>query len=164
MVNKMFKVHRKNAIKNVQLKPNSGHDPKILNGVFTGFLHRAYTVCSQQHPQEQIEFLITNFTDNGYKKKELVNIANNFRQKRDNLRQHTQNEDNDPKQIAVLPWVAGLSPKLRISFRNAGYKAVFKSSTNITQQSQTTSPKPTGCLHDSLWVWQSVCGRDFDEN
>ena len=164
----MFKVHRKNAITNVQLKPNSGHDPKILKGVFTGFLHRAYTVCSQQHQQEEIEFLITNFADNGYKKKELVNIANEFRRKRDNP-QHTQSEDNDPKQIVVLPWVPGLSPKLRKSFRNAGFKAVFKSFTNlktphITQQIQTTSPKPTGCLHDSLSVWQSVCGRDFNEN
>ena len=123
-------MHRKNAITNVQLKPNSGHDPKILKGVFTSFLHRAYTVCSQQHQQEEIEFLITNFTDNGYKKNELVKIANEFRRKRDNP-QHSQSEDNDPKQIVVLPWVPGLSPKLRKSFRNAGYKAVFKSSTNL---------------------------------
>ena len=98
-----FKVHRKNAITNVQLKPNSGHDPKILRGVFTGFLHRAFTVCSQQHRQEEIDFLIQNFVDNGYQKHELVNITNEFRRKRDNPSQ-TIPEENDPKQIVVLPW------------------------------------------------------------
>ena len=55
-----FKVYRKNAITNVQLKPNSGHDPKTLRGIFTGFLHRA-----QKHQQEKIDFLVQNFVDNG---------------------------------------------------------------------------------------------------
>ena len=152
----MFKVHRKNAITNVQLKPNSGHDPKILKGVFIGFLHRAYTVCSQQHQQEEIEFLITNSADKGYKKKKLVNIANEFRRKRDNP-QHTQSEDNDPKQIVVLPWVPGLSPKLRKSFRNAGYKAVFKSSTNL--KTLLTSRNKSKLPHLSQpGVYMTACG------
>ena len=33
-----YKIHRKNAITNVQVKPNSGHDPKVLKEIFTGFL------------------------------------------------------------------------------------------------------------------------------
>ena len=152
-----FKVHRKNAITNVQLKPNSGHDPKILKGVFTSFLHRAYTVCSQQHQQEEIEFLITNFTGyNGYKKNELVKIANEFRRKRDNP-QHSQSEDNDTKQIVVLPWVPGLSPKLRKSFKNAGYKAVFKSSTNL--KTLLTSRNKSKLPHLSQpGVYMTTCG------
>ena len=44
-----YKIHRKNAITNVQVKPNSGHDPKVLKGIFTGFLHRAHTICEGQN-------------------------------------------------------------------------------------------------------------------
>ena len=33
--------------------------------------------------------------------------------------------------IITLPWVPGLSPKLRKVFRKAGYKAVLKSGTNL---------------------------------
>ena len=35
------------------MKPNSGHDAKILRGIFTGFLHRAYTVCEGEHLEEE---------------------------------------------------------------------------------------------------------------
>ena len=32
-----FSVYRKAAITNVQIKPESCHDPKVLRGVFKGF-------------------------------------------------------------------------------------------------------------------------------
>ena len=32
-----FEVHRKKAITNIQVKPHSDHDPKILRGIFKGF-------------------------------------------------------------------------------------------------------------------------------
>ena len=38
-------------------------------------------------------------------------------------------EEEIPK-IVTLPWIPGLSPKLR-TYRAHGYKAVFKSSTNL---------------------------------
>ena len=44
-----YKTHCKNAITNVQVKPHSGHDPKTLKGIFTGFLHRACTVFKGQY-------------------------------------------------------------------------------------------------------------------
>ena len=101
-----------NAITNAQLKPNSGHDPKLLREIFTGFLHRALTVCSQQHQQEEIDFLVQNFVNNGYQK--LIWILNEFQRKRTNP-PPTPSENTDPIQIVVLPWVPKLSPKLRHS-------------------------------------------------
>ena len=41
-----FDVHRKKAITNVQIKPSSCHDPKIIIGVFKGFVNRALKICS----------------------------------------------------------------------------------------------------------------------
>ena len=70
-----FKVHRKNAIKNVQFKPESSHDPKILRGVFIGFVDRALKICDSKFLDEEINFLIENFIENGYERKYLVKIV-----------------------------------------------------------------------------------------
>ena len=47
-----------NAITNVQVKPNSEHDPKVLRGIFTGFLHSTLTNCKPTQREEEITFLI----------------------------------------------------------------------------------------------------------
>jgi len=52
-----FKIHRKEAITNVQLKPSSSHDPKVLNGIFKGFVERAYSLCSTNYLEEELNFL-----------------------------------------------------------------------------------------------------------
>lgn len=125
-----YKIHRKNAITNVQIKPHSGHDPKVLKGIFTGFLHRAYTVCKDRQLDEEIKFLITCFVENGYKEHELKRIATTFKQKRE--ANNEQLQQTDPlTNIVTLPWIPGLSPKLRKTFRKQGIKAVFKSSRNL---------------------------------
>ena len=69
-------IFRKNAITNVQVKPRSGHDPKILKGIFTGFLHRAYAICQLTQREEEIEFLIRCFTENGYDNNDLKRNIN----------------------------------------------------------------------------------------
>ena len=72
-----FKVHRKAAITNVQLKPNSCHDGKVKIAVFKGFLSRAKSICSKEFLNEEINFLINVFVENGYNRKFLKNIVKN---------------------------------------------------------------------------------------
>ena len=43
-----FKVHRKDAITNIHIKPNLFIDPSITKNVLKGFLHRTHTVCSEK--------------------------------------------------------------------------------------------------------------------
>ena len=95
-----------NAITNVQLKPNSGHDPKILRGIFTGLLHCALTVCSQKHQQEEIDFLVQNFVDNGYQKHKIIWILKEFQRKRSNP-PPTPSKNTEPTQIVVFPEYLG---------------------------------------------------------
>ena len=123
-----FNIHRKNAITNIQVKPTSSHDPKILNGIFKGFVHRAFTLCSEQYIDQELQFLVEMFTENGYEKDHLKKLINEIRQKR------TQNNDkstSDEKQTITLPWIPLLSPKLRKYYKRAGYKTVFKSNANL---------------------------------
>ena len=68
-----------------------------------------FTVCSQQHQQEEIDFLVQKFVDNGDQKHELFRILNKFQRKTSNPPPPTPSENTDQTQIVVLPWVPGLS-------------------------------------------------------
>ena len=73
-----------------------------------------------------------------------------------------KSEDNDPKQIVVLPWVPRLSPKLQKSFKNAGYKAVFKSSTNLkTLLTSRNKYKLPYLSQPGVYMTACECGKTY---
>ena len=69
-----FKVHRKEAITNIQIKPESCHDDRIKEGVFKGFVLRAKTICSKEYLDEEIAFIKEIFIENGYEEARLVEL------------------------------------------------------------------------------------------
>ena len=121
-----FKVYRKDAISNVQIKPTSSVDPKIIKGVFKGFLSRAYKTCSEKYLEAEINFLIDIFVENGYTRDSLKTIVGHYQPY--NRIQH----NSDTKKIVSLPWIPGLSYKLKRSFKKVGLKTVFKSHKNLS--------------------------------
>ncbi|XP_065654599.1 uncharacterized protein LOC136081227 [Hydra vulgaris] len=125
-----FKVYRKEAITNIQIKPHSNHDPKILCAIFKGYVHRAYSICSVTHLKNEINFLIQVFNENGYTASQLKSIANQIRKKRYVKNNRIQSENNAFPTVS-LPWIPSLLPKLRKIFRKVGYRVVFKSNPNL---------------------------------
>ena len=67
----------------MQVKPHSGHDPKVLRRIFTGFLHCAYTICEGQYREELVAFLVRCFSENGYTHGELHDIMRQFKKNRE---------------------------------------------------------------------------------
>ena len=133
-----FTVHRKDAITNVQLKPHSCHDDKVKYGVFKGFIHRAKAICSEKYLEEELEFLIAVFTENGYKEETLRSIISNFKSV-------GNKEGNEPTKFVSLPFIPNLSNKLKNVFRKAGFTAMFKSgrslSSILTSRNKPKLPK-----------------------
>lgn len=120
-----FKLYRKDAITNIQIKPNSCHDEKIKLGVFKGYISRAKAICSPVYLEQELDFIINVFVENGYERKVLKNIVKNHgRPKR---------EEEQNKHYVSLPWIPGLSTKLKKCFRNVGYSVSFKSPPNLKQ-------------------------------
>ena len=150
-------------ITNVQVKPHSGHDPKILKGIFTGFLHRAYAICQPTQREEEIEFLIRCFTENGYDNNELKRIAERYHQKMTSPPNNNEDQQSDePTTTVTLPWIPGLSPKLRKSFRKAGIKAVFKSNANLKTllTSNNKCKLPDNSL-PGVYLTSCKCGKKY---
>ena len=143
-----FDIYRKNAITNIQIKPSSAHDPKVLDGIFKGFVHRAMTLCSEKFIEHELQFLIEVFTENGYNAQRLQRTVTEMKLKRTEvvISDNTVNESAPSnEQTITLPWIPGLSPKLRKCYKKAGYKTVFKSGATIkrllTSKNKSTLPK-----------------------
>ena len=127
-----FDVYRKEAITNVQVRPESSHDPKILKGIFYGFLYRAKSICSEKYINKEVEFLVDTFVENGYREDALRQIVQEFNEKQKQPKNNnTIKSQDDPCYTITLPWIPGVSPKLRKAYRKAGYKVAFKSGKNI---------------------------------
>ena len=48
-----FKINRKNAILNVQIKPHSYVKTSLIRGIFRGFVSRAKKLCSEKYFDEE---------------------------------------------------------------------------------------------------------------
>ena len=131
-----FKVFRKDAITNVQIKENSCHDKSIRDGVFKGFLSRAKAICSPQHLQSEIEFLTDVFISNGYKRVQLEKLVTESNRPR-----RVRNMTLTPPQYTSMPFVPGLDGPLKKAFRKAGCKLAFKAPRNLSSI-LTSSNKP----------------------
>jgi len=124
-----FKIHRKNAITNVQIKPHSSISPNIKDGVFKGFLARAYTICSPQYLENEIKFLRSVFIENGYKDNQLDKIIKEYKPK--DQRPNIQEPEPDNKITTSLPWIPGVSTKLKRAFKKENINVAFKSGKNL---------------------------------
>ena len=120
-----FAIHRKSAITNIQIKPTSSVDSKIKTGFFKGFLSRAYKICSENFIQEEISFLIDIFVQNGYDRAEMEKITNGYQpnsQQRNNI---------DFSKTVSMPWIPGLSNRIKKVYKKLGLRTTFKSSANL---------------------------------
>ena len=120
-----FNVHRKDAITNVQIKPNSSIDPSIVRGVFKGFMKRANRICSPEYLHEEMEFLVSNFVENGYDEVVLRKIIS----EQDTARNQPDHDGTKP--MVKLPWMPVIGPQLRRSLRKHGCTVKFTSGRNL---------------------------------
>ena len=153
--------HAKGLDYNVEIKPASDHDPKVIDGVFKGFVHRAITICSENHIESELQFLVDTFVENGYTKTHLLKLIKQVRDKFNTMSNNDVPNENHAQTIS-LPWVPGLSPKLRKIYRNAGYKVVFKSSANLktilTSRNKSQLPPHS---HPGVYLHESTCSLKY---
>jgi hypothetical protein len=158
----LFKIYRKPAITNVQIKPNSCVDPRVAKATFLGFLSRAEKLCSHQFIQDEVDFLLDNFTENGHNRNDLEVIVNKRKYRQPHLKDSNQEKQHEQQPIAVLPWIPGISPKLRKQFRKSGVKAVFRSQANL-KMLLTYANKPNLPRNSTPGVYelQCSCGKKY---
>ena len=126
-----FKIYRKPAITNVQIKSNSNMAPNVSVSVFKGFLSRAYKICSERYIDEEIQFLIDVFTENGYERKTLEKITKTYLNELQNPPVNNKDTSEDVNKIVKLAWISIIGPKLRQAFKKKNIKTIFTSGPNL---------------------------------
>ena len=120
-----FKVHQKDAITNIHIKPNPCIHPSRTKRVFKGFLHRAHTICSEKYIKEEIQFLVNMFGENGHKRIFLEVSVKDYNTKKKNS--DNRNYTNTKK----IPWVPNIGPKIRKEFKKVNKDITFTSGKNL---------------------------------
>ena len=156
MGNYEFNVFRKEAITNVQIKPNSSIDPRILEGVFKGFLSRAKRICSEKYLKDEIAFLINIFVENGHNRTYLESIAKCYDAP---MTRDENTEQNDYKNMVKLPWIPILGPRLRKVFKNQGIKVVFTSTRNLQDILCNNKCKLPQNSYPGVYQLECSCGQ-----
>ena len=126
-----FKIFRKPAITNIQIKSNSNMAPNVSVSGFKGFLSRAYKICSECYIDEEIQFLIDVFTENGYERKTLEKITRNYLNQLQNPPISNKDTSEDIIKVVKLPWIPIIGSKLRQAFKKKNIKTIFTSGPNL---------------------------------
>ena len=148
-----YKVHRKEAITNLQIKPSSSVNPNTIYGVFKGFLARAHLICSKQHLDGEIAFLLDMFVENGYDRAKLNSIVSSYKP---NAVPQDTGSDSEREPVVSLPWIPKVGPKLRSVYRRHGIKVVFHRGPSLTDiLSKHKSKLPT---NSNSGVYKLECG------
>ena len=151
-----FKVYRKDAITNIQIKPESCHDDKVKRGVFKGFILRAKNICSEKYLKQEIDFIKQIFIENGYDEADLQKMIQETERKRS-----TKKNDSDGRYTS-LPWIPGLSQKLQKVFKNAGCKVSFKSPRNLESiLTSRNKPKLPPNSQPGVYFVPTGCGSGY---
>ncbi|XP_065672100.1 uncharacterized protein LOC136089928 [Hydra vulgaris] len=117
-------------------------------------LTRAYKICSEHNIQDEINFLIKIFTENGHSYKQYSDIAKNYKYSTNK----SSSQKIDTKNLVILPWVSKLSLVLRREFRKVGVKTVFRFGNpliNILCRNKSKLPPNS---HPGVYQLNCTCG------
>lgn len=155
-----FKIHRKNAITNIHIKPHSCISPSIIKSVFKGFLHRAHAICSEKYIKQEEQFLIDMFVENGHNKSFLQKLVVEFNNNRN--KQHLKQDYSNMKKV---PWIPLIGPKIKKEFKKVGKNIAFTSSKNLQQILCQNKPKLLPNSHPGIYQLDCSCnGRYIGES
>ena len=130
-----FKVHRKDAITNIRMKPNSCIDPSMTKIAFKGFLHRAHTICSEKFIKEEMLFLVDMFLEHGHKRTFSEALVKDYNTKSTN--DHNRNDTNRKK----TSWIPNIGPRIRKEFKKVNKDITFTSGNNLQSIRCQNKPK-----------------------
>ena len=146
-----FKIHRKNAITNVQIKPHSFVNPSLIRVICKGFGSRAKRLCSGKYLDEELNFLVDIFVENGHDRNYLISIINENKHQAPN----TENKDSN---IVKLPWIPIIGPKIRKKLQKAGCKVIFASATKLKNILCNNKSKLLPNSYPSVYELSCDCG------
>ena len=110
-----------------------------------------------------MEFLVNVFKENGYDENNLKKLAEEVKIKINApvipINPTPSEERTEIPQTVTLPWIPGVSPKLKKAFRKAGYRVAFKANQNLKSiLSKKNKVKLPPNSHPGIYKIPCACG------
>ena len=106
---------------------------------------RAYSIRSEEYLSEEINFLKDVFIENGYNNNDIETIINSYVPPKERHTDSNEQPIDAPFSTVSLPWIPGISQKLKKAFKQSNIKTTFKSGPNLRdilcKRNKSTIPK-----------------------
>ena len=122
-----FSIYRKPTHTDQYLHFSSSHHASAKNSVVNTLVHRALTLCDEEHRQDELKHVEKALNKNGYPS-DLIHKAIK-RQTRN--REEDEEEDDQHKGVTFMPYVRGVSDKICRFLNRAGVKTFYSRSAKI---------------------------------
>ena len=86
---------------------------------------RTYKICSERSIDEEIQFLINVFTENGYERKILEKITNKYLNELQSPTVNNNDTIEDISREVKLLWIPIIGPKLREALKKKNIKTIL---------------------------------------
>ena len=149
-----FKIHRKNPITNVQIKPHSYVNPALIRGIFKGFVSRAKKLCSEKYLDDELNFLVDMFVENGYDRNDLCSIIQENRHQAPKYKNTSSN-------IVKLPWIPIIGPRIRTELRKTRCRVIFTSAAKLANILCNNKSKLLPSSYPCVYEISCNCGGEF---
>ena len=129
----------------------SYHPPNVKHGIIRTLVHRAEMICSDSLEREK-QHLATVFKNNGYP---TVSIRKGM-----HMRKKNDIEEDNTKAVTSIPYVRGVSEKIKRICSKVGIRVMFRS--GRTLRSLLTKVKPRKDPTDATGVVYRISCMDCD--
>ena len=149
-----FKIHRKNAITNVEIKSHSYVNPVLIREIFKGFVPRGKKLCSEEYLDGELDFLADMFVENGNDQNHLYFII------WENKHQAPKSENTDSN-IVKLPWIPIIGPNIRKELRKTRRRIIFTSAAKLRNILCNNKSKLLPNSYPSVYELCCDCGGEY---
>lgn len=148
-----FKVYRKPTHTDRYLHATSHHHPKQKRGLMNTLVHRAKTICSENHLQSELDHLRGALIDNGYRPREIERALH---------RNPTPRQEREQAVARVcIPYVQGLTDRLARVLKRRNVEVTFRTGTKIGQLMPPNKDPIPQLSTQGVYQIPCVCGKSY---
>ena len=149
-------VYRKSTHTDRYVNFRSYHPPSVKHGIIHTLAHWAETICNDGDSLKcEKKHLTTVFKSNGYPPVSIRKAMQPIKNK---------NEIEDTKAITTIPYIRGVSEKIRRICSKVGIKVMFRSGRTLEPRSLLSKVKPKTYLTDTTGVVYRIPCMDCDRS
>ena len=152
-------VYRKLTHNGQYLNNGSNHSGATKRGIIRTLCSRALDICNKPDDLKlELNNIKNDLHQNGYPEKLIDKTFNSLR---DHRIRHTDSKTNQSSGFLTIPYVKGISERIRKIARNYNIKTAFKSNNTLRSLLTKTKPEESDLNKECVYQVPCECGESY---